>query len=384
MITSIEIKKKALRKYLEYLRNVAAGTDFQPIEILCDKKASNTMAEFHKELEDIRSLSKEVKGYGYTIEWKTIKTKLLGTQDLPSRITFETADDYDRFLQKKKEVADFRKDVARISEKFPKLQHWIEKYPQKVIENSGDWDDIGKVLDFFSKNPQPQLYIRELPIEVHTKFIEQHKIVIGELLNIVIEDYVNMNEKEFEKRYNLRYDEPLVRIRLLDGTLATKFFNGMDDITIPVSQFLKLQIPITQAFVVENKVNFLTFPSVANSIVIWGRGYGVASIKDSELLKNIDLIYWGDIDAQGFEILSQFRSYFAHVKSMLMDSITFDKYFENDSGTPSKVNVELNLSVEEYELYKYIKTNNYRLEQEKIPHNYVIELLKRILVTFWY
>lgn len=182
MITSIEIKKKALRKYPEYLRNVAAGTDFQPIEILCDKKASNTMAEFHKELEDIRSLSKEVKGYGYTIVWKTIKTKLLGTQDLPSRITFETADDYERFLQKKKEVADFRRDAARISEKFPKLQHWIEKYPQKVIENSEDWADIGKVLDYFLKNPQPQLYIRELPIEVHTKFIEQHKIVIGELL----------------------------------------------------------------------------------------------------------------------------------------------------------------------------------------------------------
>ena len=34
MITSIEIKKKALRKYPEYLRNVAAGTDFQPIVIL--------------------------------------------------------------------------------------------------------------------------------------------------------------------------------------------------------------------------------------------------------------------------------------------------------------------------------------------------------------
>lgn len=334
------------------------------------------MADFHRELEDIRSLSKEVKGYGYTIEWKTIKTKLLGTQDLPSRIMFETADDYERFLQKIKEVADFRKDVARISEKFPKLQHWIEKYPQKVIEYSGDWGDIGKVLDYFSKNSQPQQYIRELPIEVHTKFIEQHKIVIGELLDIVIEEFVNTNEKDFEKRYNLRYDEPLVRIRLLDRDLAKNFFNGMDDITVPVSHFLKLQIPITKAFIVENKVNFLTFPSVANSIVIWGRGYGVASIKDSELLKNIDLIYWGDLDAQGFEILSQFRSYFAHVKSLLMDRVTFDKYFENDSGTPSKVHVELNLSVEEYELYKYIKTNNYRLEQEKIPQRYVIEQLK--------
>ena len=322
MITSIEIKKKALRKYTDYLRDVAAGKTFQPIEIPCDKKASDTIAEYQKEFNDIRSLSKEVKGYGYTIEWKTIKTKLLGTQDLPCRITFETADDYERFLQKIKEVADFRKDVAQISEKFPKLQHWIEKYPQKVIEYSGDWGDIEKVLDYFSKNPQPQLYIRELPIEVHTKFIEQHKIVIGELLDIVIEEFVNANEKDFEKRYNLRYDEPLVRIRLLDRDLAKNFFNGMDDITVPVSHFLKLQIPITKAFIVENKVNFLTFPSVANSIVIWGRGYGVASIKDSELLKNIDLIYWGDLDAQGFEILSQFRSYFAHVKSLLMDRVT--------------------------------------------------------------
>lgn len=379
MITSAEIKKKASRKYTDYLRDVAAGKTFQPIEIPCDKKASDTIAEYQKEFNDIRSLSKEVKGYGYTIEWKTIKTKLLGTQDLPCRITFETADDYERFLQKIKEVADFRKDVAQISEKFPKLQHWIEKYPQKVIEYSGDWGDIEKVLDYFSKNPQPQLYIRELPIEVHTKFIEQHKIVIGELLDIVIEEFVNANEKDFEKRYNLRYDEPLVRIRLLDGTLAKNFFNGVDDITVPVSQFLKLKIPITKAFIVENKVNFLTFPSVANSIVIWGRGYGVASIKDSELLKNIDLIYWGDLDAQGFEILSQFRSYFAHVKSLLMDKATFDYYYEKERGTPSKISVKLNLTTEEEELYQYIKVNNYRLEQEKIPQRYVIEQLKCIL-----
>lgn len=379
MITSAEIKKKALRKYTDYLRNVAAGITFQQIEIQCDKKASDTIAEYQKEYNDIRSLSKEVKGYGYSIEWKTVKNKMLGTQDFPSKIKFDTAEDFERFLQKTKEVADFRKNVALINGKFPELQYWIERYPQKIIDNLEDWNDILKILDYFSKNPQPQLYIRELPIEVHTKFIEQHKIVIGELLNVVIEDYVNTNEKDFEKRYNLRYDEPLVRIKLLDRTLATKFFNGMDDITIPVSQFLKLHIPITKAFVVENKVNFLTFPPVANSIVIWGRGYGVAPIKDSELLKNIDLIYWGDLDAQGFEILSQFRSYFAHVKSMLMDKATFDYYFEKERGTPSKISVKLNLTTEEEELYQYIKVNNYRLEQEKIPQRYVIEQLKCIL-----
>ena len=376
MITSAEIKKKASRKYTDYLRGVAFGMTFQPIVIPCDKKASDTIAEYQKEFNDIRSLSKEVKGYGYTIHWKTVKTKMLGTQGLPSKIKFETAEDFERFLQKVKEVDVFRKNVALIKGRFPKLQCWIEKYPLKVIDNSEDWNDILKVLDYFSKNPKPQLYIRELPIEVHTKFIERHNTLIGELLDIVIKEYINTNEKEFEKRYNLHYDEPTVRIRLLDRTLAKKFFYGLDDITIPVSQFLKLQIPISKVYIVENKVNFLTFPLIPNSIVIWGKGYGVASIKDSELLKSIVLTYWGDLDAQGFEILSQFRSYFAHVKSLLMDKTTFDKYFENDLGTPSKVKVELNLTTEEENLYQYIKANNYRLEQEKIPQRYVIEQLK--------
>lgn len=378
MITSEEIKKKALRKYTDYLRNVAAGITFQTVEVQCDKKASDTIAEYQKEYNDIRSLSKEVKGYGYSIEWKTVKNKMLGTQDFPSKIKFETAEDFERFLQKTNEVAGFRKNVALINGRFPELQYWIEKYPQKVIDNSEYWNDILKVLDYFSKNPQPQLYIRELPIEVHTKFIERHKAVVGELLDIVIKEYINTNEKEFEKRYNLRYDEPTMRMRLLDRALAKKFFYALDDITIPVSQFLKLQIPISKIYIVENKVNFLTFPPVANSVVIWGKGYGVASIKESELLKNTELIYWGDLDGQGFEILSQFRGYFAHVKSLLMDKTTFDKYFENDSGTPSKINVEQNLTTDEEELYQYIKANNYRLEQEKIPQNYVIEHIKSL------
>lgn len=379
MITSAEIKKKASRKYTDYLRDVAIGKTFQPIEIPCDKKASDTIAEYQKEFNDIRSLSKEVKGYGYTIHWKTVKTKMLGTQGLPSKIKFETAEDFERFLQKVTEVDVFRKNVALIKGRFSKLQCWIEKYPLKVIDNSEYWSDILKVLDYFSKNPQPQLYIRELPIEVHTKFIEQHKALIGELLDIVIKEYINTNEKEFEKRYNLRYDEPTVRMRLLDRTLAKKLFYGLDDITIPISLFLKLQIPISKIYIVENKVNFLTFPLIPNSIVIWGKGYGVASIKESELLKSTELIYWGDLDAQGFEILSQFRSYFGQVKSLLMDKATFDNYFEKECGTPSKINVKPNLTTEEEELYQYIKANNYRLEQEKIPQRYVIEQLKCIL-----
>lgn len=40
MITAVEIRKKTERKYVDYLRSVVAGSEFEPIVIPCDKKAS--------------------------------------------------------------------------------------------------------------------------------------------------------------------------------------------------------------------------------------------------------------------------------------------------------------------------------------------------------
>ena len=62
MITAAEIRKKTERKYVDYLRSVVAGSEFEPIVIPCDKKASASMDEYQHELTDIRSQSKEVKG----------------------------------------------------------------------------------------------------------------------------------------------------------------------------------------------------------------------------------------------------------------------------------------------------------------------------------
>ena len=54
-----------------------------------------------------------------------------------------------------------------------------------------------------------------------------------------------------------------------------------------------------------------------------------------------------------------------------MDKTTFDKYFENDSGKSTTDTTALNLTDNEKELYDLLKTNNWRLEQEKIPFDYV-------------
>jgi len=235
------------------------------------------------------------------------------------------------------------------------------------------------LCQYFKQNPKPSLYIRELPIRVHTKFIERNQSVIKELLDILISEHINKEEKQFEKRFNLKYAEPQIRFKVLDKTISNRFFSGLDDIAIPVSQFESLNLPIKKVLVVENKTTLyttLTLPKMNETIAIFGSGYSVYNLKNVNWFGGLELLYWGDIDAQGFEILSQFRNYFPQTQSVLMDKDTFEKFFENDKGTPTNVSTKLNLTDKEQQLYDTLKTNNWRLEQEKISFNYVNEFFK--------
>lgn len=375
MITPQEIKKKAERKYVSYLQSLVENKPFEKLVIRGDKSYTKTsFPEFEKEIQLIISQSKEKTGFGYSLEFQNVKTKSLGLQALPTSIFFETENDFLKFLGRKNEVESFCKSTKCILEKFPDLKEWLIKNPLKVIANQAEWDSILKVCQYFKLNPKPNLYIRELPIKVHTKFLERNKTIIRDLLDILISEHSKADEKVFEKRFNLKYAEPQIRFKVLDKEISQKFFSGLDDIAIPVSQFEVMDLPIRNVLVVENKTTLyttLTLPKMTDTIAIFGSGYGVLNLKNVEWLNRIDLNYWGDIDVQGFEILSQFRGYFPHSKSVLMDKQTFNEFFENDFGTYTSVSTQLNLTEEEQKLYNLLKLNNWRLEQEKVPLQYV-------------
>lgn len=385
MITPLEIKKKAERKYVSFLQLLTRKTPFEKLVIHGDKKyTKSSLQEFEKEIQLINSQSKEKKGFGYTLKFQQVKTKHLGTQDLPTSIYFDTENDYLRFLGKEKEVELFAESIAKIIETFPLLKEWIIKNPTKVIQNQTEWESILKVCRYFKQSPKPNLYIRELPITVHTKFVERNQSVIKELLDILISEHINIDEKLFEKRFNLKYAEPQIRFKVLDKEISQKFFSGIDDLAIPVSQFEILNLPIRRVLVVENKTTLyttLTLPKMDGAIAIFGSGYSVYNLKNVKWFGALEILYWGDIDVQGFEILSQFRSYFPQTKSFLMDNGTFDKHFENDTGTATSISIKLNLTKEELQLYDILKTKNWRLEQEKISFDYVNNYLDNNSLT---
>jgi hypothetical protein len=370
MITPAEIKKKAANKYKAYLQSIVEGETFSPIVIVGDKKPNEDTRKFEAELIELISYSKERKGFGYIIEFQTVKTKRHGSQDIPISISFQTEFDYLKFINEEKNTTKFKEDIAYILSLFPELKEWIYKHPIKVIEN--DWESLLKVCKYFKKDPQPHLYIRELPIKVHTKFIESNKGIIRELLDVIIAEHVNVDEKDFERRFNLKYDEPLVRFRILDESISLQLFGGVDDLSISISEFQQLSLPIQTVYVVENKINMLTFPNKRDCIVVWGHGFGVDIMKDVEWLKTKKIYYWGDLDAQGFQILSGIRTHFKQVESFLMDRHTFNLFYDGDKGTETDVEKDLSLTPEENEMFKYLKKNNMRLEQEKIPNEYVL------------
>lgn len=375
MITAKEIRNKTDKKYISFLQSLVEQKPFEKLVIRADKSyAKSSLPEFEKEIQQIVSQSKEIKGFGYTLEFQLVKTKFLASQNLPISIYFDTEKDFLKFLSKEKEVELFKSDVEKITNAFPELKDWIIKNALRVITNQTEWNNILKVCQYFKQNPKPNLYIRELPINVHTKFIERNKSVIRELLDILLPEHINNEYKEFEKRFHLKFSEPLVRFKILDKEISRQFFSGLDDIAIPVSQFEVLTLPIKRVLVVENKTTLyttLTLPKMDSTIAIFGSGYSVYNLKNANWFANIELFYWGDIDVHGFQILSQFRSYFPQTKSILMDQQTFDNFFENDIGTLTNITTQLNLTDDEEKLYTILKKNNWRLEQEKIPYQYV-------------
>ena len=385
MITPKEIQQQCSNWWKNVLKAYIESVDYFPKDInrigkITAKDLMEKLPEYRKSLELLRGSSKSCNKFGYYLMEVERQFEKIGKQLVPDKIVIETLEDYLKITGKEKGFHIFTKNCELLLGELPSLKEWAILNPQKLIEYN-TWSNIIKVCKFFIKIPKPNLYIRELPIDVHTKFIEEHKSILKELLNILIKEHIQDNEKDFEKRFNLKYEEPSIRFRILDEQISNKYFFGTDDLTIPTSQFKNLNLPILErVFIVENKMNVLTFPKILGSIVIFGSGDGVENLKGMNWFNKVELFYWGDLDVQGFEILSRFRIRFSQVQSFLMDETTF-KQFENAKvdGKLSNSAENLNLTEEEQKLYLLLKENNWRLEQEKIPLEYVKKYIEKCL-----
>ena len=370
MITVEEIKQKALRRYEDYLRSIIVEDPlFFPLEIKGNKENEKDISILQQQQILLFENEKANKGFGYSLITK-IKATNRGNLHTIVKIVFETELDYLKFLEKQSESQKFKTLLSSTLVEFPELKGLLDVNPGLLSENLDKWEDLLNVCRYFRENPAPGLYVRELAVSVHTKFIEKNKGILTILLSDIIPQHINKQGESFEDIFYLKTKRNLIRIRFLDSDLSP--LPGFDEIGIAETDINTLSLSCKRVFIIENDIAALTFPKLPHSIILFGKGYNVASLKDIEWLKSVEIYYWGDMDVHGFEIMSQVRSYFSHVQSFLMDQETFENFKPDfETGKRNKTPTPVYLTHEEAKLYHIIREGNLRLEQEKISQTWV-------------
>jgi hypothetical protein len=371
MIQPEEIRRKAENLYASFLQAWLRGDDsFFPRTIPANKvpDAADVAAAISS-VSRLRDGSKEVVGYGYTIEWREVNSRKLGRNKFPSRILFETREDYLRYIAKQRAFASFTEAVSQLRATFPVLESWIRANTLSVVEAAPELEGLIHVVQFFRDHPRPDRFARELPIPVDTKFIERHQGLLREWLDLVLPPHaIRADEDHFERRYGLRYAEPQLHVRLLDPSLRQELSLPWSEFSLPLHTLAKLPVRKTSAVVVENKVNLLTLPALDRTIGLGGLGRGVTILRHVPWLKQMPMAYWGDIDVEGFEILSALRAVFPQTCSVLMDLATLDRWCHLASqGKGRTPDVPVHLSDQERAAFLCCRERNLRLEQERLP-----------------
>jgi hypothetical protein len=377
MLPPTEIKRKAARLYLPFLRAWLRHEAFFPITFSTGPVPLDYLT-LREDVRELQAQSKERRGSGYSLEYEVQHKRSAGLQTVPVRAIIATEQDFLSLIEKNEEFSRFQQDIALIREKASQLAAWMERSPQKVIDHHGYWPKLLAVCRYFQDHPRPALYIRELPINVHTKFIEQHRGILSELLEqCLAPEAIQAEAATFERRFGLRAKESLLRVRLLDAQLHARYGLPITDVSVPLAQSGALDLLRGQCCVVtENEMTFLTLPPHKDTFALFGGGFKVSDLALVPWLSDCPIFYWGDLDAQGFQILSSLRALFPHVTSVMMDWETFSAFSAFCvTGTSTPVRQLPYLTPEEHALFLHLAENTLRLEQEHISQAYALEKL---------
>jgi hypothetical protein len=216
------------------------------------------------------------------------------------------------------------------------------------------------------ENDPTGMTARQVPVEgVHGKWLNAHR---RELRVLSGRESLGLVERPSQVRYT--YLDPAHR--RAGGRVHDSHTVG--DISRPLYQ-------PTVALISENKDTALLFSEIPGGISIFGNGdAAVRQLPTVPWLRDIGLlVYWGDIDADGYEIVNALRASGLAVHTMLMNSSAYERYERYGSQTdaagrslePATSKPLVHLTDEERAVYDRLVDPTWarvrRIEQERIP-----------------
>ncbi|MEI8325408.1 MAG: DUF3322 domain-containing protein [Betaproteobacteria bacterium] len=370
----------------ELLSSMATGESPFPRRLTLKGPTSTEMAE---RFDEVRAWIAELRELRHCrVTMREFRHRIFGANAVPHEAWIDSFDDAIALLGKRREVAQFVALLDLTRARQPALLAWLAKRPVRALGLAAEWRRLLDIVAWLQAHPRPGVYLRQVDIPgVHSKFIEAHRGVLAEWLDIVLApeaiETSSSGVGEFARRYGF-VDKPLrIRFRPLDRLQGPWPLACGQDVTLDAESFARLGARISRVFITENEINFLAFPEVKDSLVLFGAGYGFEVLRQAQWLARSRIHYWGDIDTHGFAILDQLRSQFGQVTSFLMDRATL-LAFESVWGEeeqPTRRDLP-RLDPQELALYDDLRDNRIRkklrLEQERIGFDWVSLALSKL------
>lgn len=367
----------------EFLASYASAEPWAPLSVAVRGPAAAELADRFGEVQQWVLHWKKVGGNLMRLEYKSVGGRIIGANDIPCRVWVEGYEQLWSLLGVTRDAHWFVTTVEAVAEPMPRLAAWMRAHPMKVLDHRSDWVKIVDTVRWIHRNARVGMYVRQVDVPgVDTKFIENHRGILAELLDVQLEaDRVDATRprSDFAGRYGFRKKPEYVRFRLLGQ--ASPYAGGFSELTVRAEELRSSPPNVSTVYIVENEVTYLALPRVDDAMVIFGSGYAVTALESVAWLADVHLVYWGDIDTHGYSILNRFRQRFEAVSSMLMDRSTLLAHESQWVTEVSPVNDHLDrLRPDEADLYRDLVEGSLgpavRLEQERVRFSAVEQALR--------
>lgn len=267
----------------------------------------------------------------------------------------------------------YRERATTLQALFPQVE---DPDLQKVLvslnrggASDADFELVCAAAQWFERHDARGYTAREVPLEgFHAKWLD----VAGHRQMVcVLAGLSSLELKERPRLVRFRYLDPAY---LASGARAHDAWLEGDACVLPYRPRLVV--------ICENRDSALWFPKVEGGIAVQGDGMaGTATLAGIDWIVRAEhVLYWGDIDVHGLQILAAYRERGLDVRSILMDAATY-RAFErfgtmvDKHGRPLQPKADAQplpgLTADENALYLELCSPDHvgprRIEQERIP-----------------
>ncbi|WP_106507613.1 Wadjet anti-phage system protein JetD domain-containing protein [Brachybacterium timonense] len=259
-----------------------------------------------------------------------------------------------------------------------------ERLAAALVRHRARWlqldDDNARLVlhaaGWFLVNPDSGLRIRQVPLEgMHTKWLAQHQALVRSLIAAIRADG--------DSGLGLAQPSRFHDVVLLDPALRCAESGERPCLPramrLDVHALQDLELHPRAVIICENSETTQVLPDLSGAVALSGDGYAL-SVLEVPWVQDSPVLYWGDIDTDGLQILDRARNHHQRITSVLMDRATLAR-FDAMTGhiAPVAPAATTQLTADERALYEDVARLGTRLEQERIELGYAVDVLRREL-----